>query len=148
MDQSRRDAEEFLILRQRRVENLLPLAEADVDVHVHRHERFEPVRHRRGFDPQQLCRNRRDQFVRRADRFLIVAEKHRAVELEMVIVGTIGRVEVERALAFEVLAVGHDGVGVVGHDIVILAAEHVDMGRHMLQMPGIRDQPAQPVAGA
>jgi hypothetical protein len=48
----------------------------------------------------------------------------------------------------KVLAVHDDRLLVVDDDVTIVAAQHVDMGRHVHEMAGIRHEVAQPVAGA
>ncbi len=85
---------------------------------------------------------------RRLERRLELAEEHRAVELEVVVVAAVERVEVERPLALEELAVGRDRLLVPDDDVVVVAAEHVDVGRHVQQVAGIGHEVAQLVAGA
>ena len=65
----------------------------------------------------------------------------------MVIVDAVRRIEIQRPGAIEIFAVGLDGLLVPVHNVVVVAAQHVDMGGHVDQVPGIRNQFAQPVAG-
>jgi hypothetical protein len=62
------------------------------------------------------------------------------------VVVAIHRVDVERPLALEELAVGDDGPLVVDNDVSIVAAQHVDVRRHVHQMARVRHQVAQVVA--
>ena len=63
---------------------------------LHRHEAFEPVGHRRRFDRSSSSGKAFDHPVGRLDRDLVLAEEHRAVELEVVVVDAIEGVEVHR----------------------------------------------------
>ena len=99
-------------------------------------------------------RQRRDHLVRRLERRLELAEEHRAVELEVVVVAAVERVEVDRPLAREVLAVGDDRALVPVDDVAVVAAQHVDVRRHVQQVAGVghevaqlRRRPAAPAPG-
>ena len=76
----------------------------------------------------------------------VLAEEHRPVDGEVVVVGAVERVDVHRPLAGQELAVGDDRLLVVDQHVAVVAAEHVDVGGHVDQVPGIRHQIAQPVA--
>ena len=121
----------------------LPAPEAHEHVQPHRHEPLGPVRHRRHLDAQELLAERRGHLVGRLERRLDLAEEHRAVDLEVVVVAAVERVEVERALALEVLAIGLDRPLVPRDDVAVAAAQHVDVRRHVLQVPGVGHEPAQ-----
>ena len=120
-----------------------PAPEADEHVQAHRHEALGPVRHRRHLDAQQLLAERRGHLVGRLERRLDLAQEERAVDLEVVVVAAVERVEVERALALQVLAIGLDGPLVPRDDVAVAAAQHVDVRRHVLQVPGVGHEPAQ-----
>ena len=83
-------------------------------------------------------------------------EEHRAVDLEVVVVAAVERVEVHRPLAREELAVGLDRRARCQVDhVAVVPAEHVDVRRHVLQVPGVRapgraagPPPAAPAPGA
>ena len=125
-----------------------PAPEPDEHVHPHRHEALEPVRHGRDLHPQQVLGDRRGQLVRSLQGGLRLAEEHRAVDLEVVVVRPVQRVEVHPAPAGPELLVGLDR-GVVGrHDARIVAAQHVQMRRHVPQVARVRHQVAEQVPGA
>ena len=64
----------------------------------------------------------------------LLAQEHRAVDLEVVVVRPVERVEVHRSLARQELLVGRDRVGVAGDDPPVVPAQHVDVGRHVPQV--------------
>jgi hypothetical protein len=64
----------------------------------------------------------------------------------VVVVGAVERIDVERSLAGQELAVGDDGLLVVDQHVAVVAAEHVDVGRHVDEVAGVGHQVAQPVA--
>ena len=129
--------------RQRLVDDLGPAPEAHEHVQAHRHEALGPVRHRRYLDAQQLLAERRGHLAGRLERRLDLAQEERAVDLEVVVVTAVERVEVERALALQVLAIGLDGPLVPRDDVAVAAAQHVDVRRHVLEVPGVGHEPAQ-----
>ena len=112
---------------------------------LHRHEALEPVGHRRGFDAQQVLRQSRDHFVGGFEGRFKLAEEHRAIELEVKIVAAIERIEIVGAFACEIFAVGRDRAAVAVDDILVEAAKHVDMGRHVEEMARIGNEVAQGV---
>ena len=88
-----------------------------------------------------------DQFLRSLERRTRLTKKHRAVNLEVVVVAAVQRVEVERPGSLEVLVIGQDRAVVARHHVVVVAAQHVDVRRHVLQVAGVRHQVDQRVAG-
>ena len=69
-----------------------------------------------------------------------VTEKHRAVEFEVIVVAAIERVEVDRSVARQRQSVSVDGCLIGRHDTLIMSAQHVDVGGHVLQMPRVGDE--------
>ncbi len=116
-------------------------------MHIHRNEAFEPVGHRRDLDPHQIFGNRLDHLPRRFHCRLVLPEKHRAVELEVVVVRSIKRVEVHPAFEVVELPVGRDAIGVGFDNVVVVTAKDVDVRRHVLEVAPIRHQVAQHIAG-
>ena len=146
-DHRRAHAVQLRVGGQLRVDDVRPATEPDQRVHLHRREPLQPVRHRRDLHPEQFLRNRRRELVRGLQGGPRVAQEHRAVELEVVVVRSVQGVEVHRARARTELLVGGDRGGVGGHHAPVVAAQHVEMGRHMPQMARIRHQVAQPLPG-
>jgi hypothetical protein len=131
---------------QWRGDDVRPAAEPDQGVHLHRHEPFQPVRHQRHFDPEQFFRDGRGELVGGVQRGLRLPQEHRAVDLEVVVVRPVQRVEVHGTTQREELLVGRDRGGVRGHHPPVVAAQHVEMRRHVPQVARVRDQFAQPVS--
>ena len=94
---------------QRRFDDLLPFAESDEGMHLHGHIPFHPISHRRAFDPQELFGQGLQHFVGRLEGCLLLAQEHRSVKLEVIIVNAIGRVEVVGPGPLQELAVCDDG---------------------------------------
>ena len=136
-----------LIDRQRLVDDFLPFAEPHQHMLLHRQITFDEVGHRRRGHPQQCLRRGVDQLLRRFDRRGVLAKEHGAIDDEVMVVGAIHRVDVQRAVALQILAVGDDGFLIIDDDVAIITAEHVDMGRHMGKMTAIRHHVAQPITG-
>ena len=136
------------ILRQLLGDDLAPLAEAHQHMLLHREIALDEIGHRRRRDAQQFLGRGVDQLLRRGDGRRVLAEEHGAVDDEVMVVAAVHRIDVEGALARQVLAVDHDGLLVVDDDVAIVAAQHVDMGRHVHEMARIGHEVAQPVAGA
>jgi hypothetical protein len=63
VDGCRRAAVQVGVLGQRLRDQLVPPAESHQHVNSQRHERFQPVRHRRGLDGEQLGGELRGQLV-------------------------------------------------------------------------------------
>ena len=78
----------------------------------------------------------------------VLAEEHRRIEFEVVVVAAVEGVEIDRPFLFQVFAVGLDRPAVGDHGAAVIAAEHVDVRRHMAQVSGVRHQVAQDIAGA
>jgi hypothetical protein len=147
MRHRRGDAVELLVIRQRRVDDVLPAAEPDKYVHPHRHESLEPVRHRRDLDPEQFFRDGRRELAGSLQGRLRLPGEHRTVDREVVIVRPVQGVEVHRAASRPELLVGRDRSPVGGHHPPVVAAQHVDVRGHVPQVAGVRYQVPQQVAG-
>jgi hypothetical protein len=117
-------------------------------VQLHGHEAFEPVGHGRRLYLEQLLRQVCGHLIRGLQGRLALAQEHRAIKLEVIVVAAIERIEVERPLAFQIDPIGDDGPGIGHHHLPVVAAENVDVGGHVLQVAGIRHQAAQIVAGS
>ncbi len=113
---------------------------------LHRDIALDEVGHRRRGNAQQLFRRGVDQFLRRHDRRRVLAHEHRAVDHEVMVVGAIERIDVHRPFARQILAVDGHRLLIIDDDVAIVAAQHIDMGRHMDQVAGLGHQLAQPVA--
>ena len=108
---------------------------------------LQEIGHGRAFQLQQFHWNLTDHLLGCGDGRLVLAEEHRTVYGEMVIVDAVGGIEVHPPLPFGNLQVGRDPLLVPVQCVAVLAALDVDMCRHMDQVSGIRHQFAQPVAG-
>src|SRR5690606_30968380 len=71
--------------------------------------------------------------------------EHRAVDREVDVVGPVEGVEVHGARAGQILLVRGGGEDVVRHDAPVVAAQHLEVGRHVEQVPGVGYGAAQPV---
>ena len=120
---------------------------------AHRHEPLQPVGLSR---PRCAAATRAGspQLVGRLQRRLELAEEHRAVDREVVVVAAVDGVEVVRAREREVAAVGARGGLVPDHHVAVVAAQHVDVGRHVHEVAGVGDErraagrpPAAPAPG-
>ena len=143
-----RRAVEDRILRQRHGEDFAPFAEADGRVHLHRHVSFQPVGHRRALHAEHRFGDGLQQALRRVHRGPVVAEEHRPVEHEVVVVGEGEREPGSGGLALEELPVGGDGAGVPLHRRVVVPALDVDVGGHVPQVAGVGHEVAQAVGRA
>lgn len=65
----------------------------------------------------------------------------------MVVEASVGGIEVHRALPFQELPVGGNRGRIACHHIVMLATQHVDVGRHVDQMPRIGDEIDERITG-
>ncbi len=88
-------------LGQRLGDQLVPPAEPDQHVNSQRHERFQPVRHRRRLDGQQLGGELAGEFVGGLERGPRIALEHRRIHHEVQVVRAVQRIEVQRALPFD-----------------------------------------------
>ena len=123
----------------------VPAAEPDQHVHAHGQEALEPVGHRRRRHPQELLGDRIRQLLRGFQRDPGLSREHRAVDAEVVVVRAVERVEVHRAGPVPELRVRLDGPRVGGHRAPVVPAQHVQVRRHVVQVPGVGDQSAEPV---
>ena len=113
---------------------------------LHCHEAFEVVRHWGRFDAQHVfgcCFAQARQG--RAGRFQL-SQKQRAIEHEVVVVLSVAGVDVERPFAVVIFPVGVHRFLVPENDVVVVAAEHVDVRGHMHEMACVRDKGAQDVS--
>ena len=110
-----------------------------------RNEGLEPVGHGRRLHAQQSLRQARNHLAGRRHRRLVLAEEHRTIGFEVIIVAAVEGIEVGRARMVHILAVGGDaGVVPIDHGLVV-AAQHVDVSGHVLEMAAVGHQAAQPV---
>ena len=119
------------------------MPEADEHVQAHRDERLEVVGHRRLLDPQQFLGQRRLEVGGDAQRDLRPAEEHRPVDREVAVVRVVERVEPDPALVRDVLLVDLDRPQVPLQRALVVAAQHVDVRRHVHQVAGVGDERAQ-----
>lgn len=112
-----------------------------------RDEGLQPVGHRWGIDGQQLRDQLCRQIVGGAQRDAGLPAEHRGVDHEVQIVRAVERIEVQRPRVFDELAVGGLGGQVGLHRAAVIAAEHVEVAGHVLQMPGVGHQSAQQICG-
>ena len=138
----RRGAVQRRVVRQRLGDQVVPASEPHQDVHAQWDERLEPVRHRGRGHRQRLGSQLCGQLVGGLQSDAGLAAEHRRVDDEMQVVGSVERIEVQRALTFDEPAVGLDGGQVGGHRAVVVAAQHVDVGRHVLQVTGVGHESA------
>ena len=140
-------AVELGIRRQVLRDDLVPFAETDQDVLADGDVALEEIRHRRRGDPQHRLRHRLDKLVGGGDGGRELAEEHRPVSREMIIVDAIAGIEIHRPGAVVELAVGYDGFLVPVHRVTVMAALDVDMRRHVNEVAHVGREFAQPVAG-
>ena len=110
---------------------------------AHGDERLEVVGHRRLLDPQQLLGQRGLEVGGDAQRDLRPAEEHRPVDREVAVVRVVERVEPDPALARDVLLVDLDRAQVRLERALVVAAQHVDVRRHVHEVAGVGDERAQ-----
>ena len=125
----------------------LPFAEADQHVLPDGNVAFEEVGHRRRGDAQHRLGHGLDQLVGRGNGGRVLAEEHRAVGSEVVIVDPVAGVEIHRPGALVELAVRDDRLLVPVHRVAVVAALDVDVGGHVHEVAHVGGQLAQPVAG-
>jgi hypothetical protein len=112
-------------------------------VQAHGDERLEVVGHRRLLDPQQLLGQRGLEVGGDAQRDLRPAEEHAPVDREVAVVRVIEGVEADPALTRDVLLVDLDRAQVPLERALVVAAQHVDVGRHVDEVAGVGDERAQ-----
>ena len=118
-------------------------------MHLHRHEAFQPVRHRRALHPERRFGNGRQHARRRLHRGPVLAEEHRPVEHEVVVVRKRQRVPGSGGfIAFEELPIGSDGAPVPFHHRLVVPALDVDVGGHVPKVAPIGHELAQAIGGA
>lgn len=70
------------------------------------------------------------------------AAEHRPVDDEVIVMAAVERIEILRPRALQVLGVGLDRPAVPFHHRGIVPAQHVDVGRHVLEVAGIGNEVA------
>ena len=125
----------------------LPFAEADEDVLPDGNIALEEIGHGRRGDAQQLLGHGLDQLVGGGDGGRVLAEEHRTIGGEVVIVDPVARVKIHRPGAVVELAVRDDRLLVPVHRVAVVAALDVDVGGHVHQVAHVGGHLAQPVAG-
>ena len=124
------DGVQVWVIGQWLIDECLPPSEPHESVSAKRHVTLEEV-------GEWAIANKLagDGGMHRVDRFHCGAElakEHCAVQLEMVIVGAIHRVEIHRAVVLPIQQVGVDASVVTSNHILVVAAQDIDMGRHVL----------------
>ncbi|OPZ50356.1 MAG: hypothetical protein BWY91_02869 [bacterium ADurb.BinA028] len=114
-------------------------------MHPHRHEALQPVGHRRQLHAQQLLRDRRFELIDRGESRPLLPEEQSAVDLEVQVVRPIKRVEVQRPPLGNKRRVGRDRGTVRRDHPAVVTAQHIKVGRHVLQMPRVRHQSSEQV---
>ena len=127
------------VIRQRRVDDLLPAPETHHHMHAHRIVTFE-ARGKFGatFDTEDFPRQHAAQFIRRPDRILISAHEHAGMHHQEKIVRTCRRVGSEGTGVSEIYVVCRYRPLAGDFCLSVLAAQHVDMPRHMVHVPRVR----------
>ncbi|EPJ34863.1 hypothetical protein STAFG_8053 [Streptomyces afghaniensis 772] len=127
------------------VEDVGPAAEADQYVDAHGEEALEPVGHRGALHAEQVFGDGGFQLGGGVEGDLCLAEEHGPVDLEVVVVRPVEGVEVHRAGPPVELLVGGDRVAVGRDDPAVVAAQDVEVRGHVVQVPGVGHDAAQPV---
>ena len=140
-------AVEVAVRRQILRDDLAPFAEADEDVLPDGNVALEEIGHRRRGNAQHRLGHGLDQLVGGGDGGRVLAEEHRTVGGEMVIVHPVAGVEIHRPGAVVELAVRDDRLLVPVHRVAVVAALDVDVGGHVRQVAHVGAHLAQPVAG-
>ena len=124
------------------------LPKADKDVKLDRYEGFQPVGHGRRFHAQQFFGNGGRHFLSRFESRAILAKEHGAVGLEMIVMAAVEGIEIDGAFAGQVFLVGDGGLAVAVNHLFVMAAENINVGRHVYEMARIGNEAAQRVTGA
>ena len=139
------DTEQFRVERHGFVNDLLPLAKADVDVHLHAVERFEIVDEELVLVLQDLGRHGLPDLVASLQRWFVLTQKHGRVHLEMDVVQHVDRVDPDLGIGCHVLLVGHDRFDIRIERVLELATQHIEVRRHVNQVRSIGHQRPQNV---
>jgi hypothetical protein len=135
----RRHQIELRIVRQRRVDDLLPTPETHHDVQRHRIIAFEARGESRpAFDAENLFREQGTQFIRRTDRVRISPHEHAGMHHQEQVVRTGRRIGRERAGISEIDIIRRNSSFAGDPGFLVRAAQHVDMPRHVIHMPRVR----------
>ena len=134
-------AVEVAVRRQILRDDLAPFAEADQHVLPDGNVALEEIRHGRRGNAQHRLGHGLDQFVGGGDGGRVLAEEHRAVGGEVVIVHAVAGVEIHRPGAVVELAVRDDRLLVPVHRVAVVAALDVDVGGHVHQVAHVRATP-------
>ena len=110
---------------------------------LHRDIALNEISHGRGRDAQQVFRRCVDQFLGGSERWGELAKEHGTIHGEMQIMRAVHRINVKRTFTCQELPVRDYAALIIDQYIVIIAAEDIDMGRHIHQMPGIRHHVAE-----
>ena len=117
-------------------------------MHLHRHEPLQPVRHGRALHSEHGLRNGLHHAPGRFHRGPTVAEEHRPVEHEVIVVRERhGVPDPGVAAAFQQLPVGRDGADVPVDRRLVVPALDVDVGGHVPQVARVGDESAQAIGG-
>ena len=130
-------------LRPGRCDQVVPAAEANRDVDAHGGVAVENGGHERRAPGDQVGRGHGADPVGGVGGFAELAEKHGRVHVEMEVVAPHGGVEVLVSGIGKVPVVGGDRPLALEHRLRPVAAEDVDVGRHVLQVARVGQQPPQ-----
>ena len=147
MDGGRRTAVQVGIFRNWFGDQVVPSSEPHQHVNPQRHERLQPVRHRRRLDRQQIGRQLAGEFGRGIQRGARIALEHRGVHHEVQVVRPVQRVEVQRPFAVDETPIHLYRSQIRHHRIAVIAAQHVDVAGHVLQVARVGHQIPQQVRG-
>ena len=147
MDMRRLRAVKIRIIGQFQLGRLPPATEADKNMWTKTQVAFEVIRHGWTFHAQHLLRSGLSHPLHSTHGRLELAQKHRAIDHEMVIVLAIAGIDVERAPLLIELEVGLDRRLIPVHHVLVMPTQNIYVRWHVDQVPGIGHQPAQRIAG-
>ena len=108
---------------------------------------FEEIRHRGRLDLQERIRGCFTQTTHRAQRRFHLPHEKSAVDHEVIIVLPVAGVDIEGTFALEINEVRFHGLFVPAHGAFVVAALHIDVGRHVHEVACIGHKRAQPIPG-
>ena len=134
------------IIGQFKLGRLPPATEADKNMRAKTQVAFEVIRHGWTFYAQHLLRSGFGHPLHSTHGWLELAQKHRAVNHEMVIVLAVAGIDVERTPLLIELKVSLDRRLIPVHHVLVMPAQNIYVCWHVDQMPGIWHQSAQRIA--
>ena len=137
MHMRRLRAVKFWIIGQLQLGRFSPAAEAHQDMWTKTQVAFEVIRHRWTFHAQHLFRSSLGHPLHSTHSRLELAQKHRAVDHEMVIVLAVASINVKRTPLLVELEVGLNRRLIPVHHVLVMPAQNIYVCRHVDQMPCI-----------